>query len=752
MGKHARFMVGLSRAAAALMVAGAGAAIACSSDSTAPTRPVGVGCVVASDCSDPLVCAYQRCHAQCVSSKDCASGLRCIGSSFPKLGICLLDDESTCGRNADCPKPLVCGRRLKCEEQCKDDRDCFGAQVCSKGSCAQPEEVPDASAIPPGKTGETCLYNSDCNAPLVCRSGLCADECRQDVDCRLGESCTATSAGSGGTCRPGGPADGGPSDAADTGAGDGSIGDAGPLPGLEGAPCTYGSDCASPFVCRSSGRCGYECVSDADCAAPLGCAAHACVIGARGLDGGEDSGDASPDAGDAGEAGDASGGKVCVDYTTCDDGRFCNGLERCFAGRCAPAADAPCDSHSSCTLDTCDEPTKTCKHTTMATFDADGDKHLDVACGGDDCDDHDPTTFAGAPERCDGKDNNCNKLIDDYAVVPRGVAVQDTLASAHTSGVGALTTTGYVRVAANGSGAAAQTVSATGAAGVDKDLFATGGITALALAGSPTNALMIYDRAGPLGTTATRQATIVNADLTTGTTITLVSESATWGGEADAIWTGTQYAIAYAQPVAGTSGTQFTEWYGFVQADGTFTGGKLFPEGRVRDGNARIAFNGTNYAVVYSSYSGFPEMAILSLGGDVVVGPINVTPGSGGSAVAVAGAVGGFVVLTAAPNAYFVSNAGVVGTPVPIAGTITSAHGASDARGAAFAAKGPDGARFLYARDRMEDGIESSLAYAPATAASGDQLSFGALDGRFGIFYFAATDQHVHMLTAACLP
>lgn len=40
--------------------------------------------------------------------------------------------------------------------------------------------------------------------------------------------------------------------------------------------------------------------------------------------------------------------------------------------------------------------------------DADKDEHFDVACGGDDCDDADPSTFPGAPEACDGADNDCD--------------------------------------------------------------------------------------------------------------------------------------------------------------------------------------------------------------------------------------------------------------------------------------------------------------------------------------------------------
>jgi hypothetical protein len=45
--------------------------------------------------------------------------------------------------------------------------------------------------------------------------------------------------------------------------------------------------------------------------------------------------------------------------------------------------------------------------------DWDNDGHTSLAAQGDDCDDFDPAVHPGAPELCDGKDNNCNGFIDE---------------------------------------------------------------------------------------------------------------------------------------------------------------------------------------------------------------------------------------------------------------------------------------------------------------------------------------------------
>ena len=53
-------------------------------------------------------------------------------------------------------------------------------------------------------------------------------------------------------------------------------------------------------------------------------------------------------------------------------------------------------------------------------YDADGDG-VDAAPAGGDCDDADPTVYPGRPERCDGRDEDCDAVVDDDPV--EGVTV-----------------------------------------------------------------------------------------------------------------------------------------------------------------------------------------------------------------------------------------------------------------------------------------------------------------------------------------
>jgi MYXO-CTERM domain-containing protein len=49
-------------------------------------------------------------------------------------------------------------------------------------------------------------------------------------------------------------------------------------------------------------------------------------------------------------------------------------------------------------------------------FDVDGDGHPSPEAGGEDCDDHEPSTHPGATETCDGLDNDCDGDIDELCM------------------------------------------------------------------------------------------------------------------------------------------------------------------------------------------------------------------------------------------------------------------------------------------------------------------------------------------------
>lgn len=186
---------------------------------------------------------------------------------------------------------------------------------------------------------------------------------------------------------------------------------------------------------------------------------------------------------------DAGPDGPCADDEDCDDGAFCNGRERCEAGRCTPGETPDCDDGLACTTDTCSSERDLCVHTapdddrdgygdslctdrrgvptgddcddgddrrspanaevcdddgldedcnlgTRGGRDADGDGFEDAACCnpvppgrfdvncGPDCDDEDPDVRPGAQELCDGKDNNCNAVVDEGCICTPGATRQ----------------------------------------------------------------------------------------------------------------------------------------------------------------------------------------------------------------------------------------------------------------------------------------------------------------------------------------
>jgi len=120
--------------------------------------------------------------------------------------------------------------------------------------------------------------------------------------------------------------------------------------------------------------------------------------------------DAAP-GGDDGGDNDGGGLVRCQQDSDCDDGVFCNGIERCrprettaSAEGCVRGTAPQCDDSIACTTDVCSHNQNRCL---FVAADVDGDGHADALCLGpddeplgDDCDDTDAFRFPGNAEVC----------------------------------------------------------------------------------------------------------------------------------------------------------------------------------------------------------------------------------------------------------------------------------------------------------------------------------------------------------------
>jgi hypothetical protein len=151
-GRNRELRVSRAVLGAFSMVAGTQA---CGDDTAAEIRAARLaeGCSIASDCIDPLTCAFQHCHVECTSDKDChATGGRCVRSPTG-LGVCQLPSERDCAIDGDCVGDEVCAVDQQCRDLCSDRHPCIEGLVCAaSGECAQPGEV-DASGNLQGDAG-----------------------------------------------------------------------------------------------------------------------------------------------------------------------------------------------------------------------------------------------------------------------------------------------------------------------------------------------------------------------------------------------------------------------------------------------------------------------------------------------------------------------------------------------------------------------------------------------------------------------
>ena len=151
---------------------------ACGEDDAVAIRraELAEGCSLNSDCSSPLVCAFQSCHVECQSSRDCEPGALCVQADRP-VYVCQLPKERTCTRNSDCAGTAICGPDARCRDGCVTDRDCLPTYQCTVGVCADMAEIVDGKLpAPPAPTepeGTPCVHATDCPGALVCVRGFC---------------------------------------------------------------------------------------------------------------------------------------------------------------------------------------------------------------------------------------------------------------------------------------------------------------------------------------------------------------------------------------------------------------------------------------------------------------------------------------------------------------------------------------------------------------------------------------------------
>ena len=104
--------------------------------------------------------------------------------------------------------------------------------------------------------------------------------------------------------------------------------------------------------------------------------------------------------------GSATSDFMCAIDKDCDDGLFCNGMERCApaskdanSSGCILASAPPCKSEG-----LCEEEAGLCRVECDEDPDPDGDGSVSILCGGDDCDDSNSNRYPGNTEVCDDED------------------------------------------------------------------------------------------------------------------------------------------------------------------------------------------------------------------------------------------------------------------------------------------------------------------------------------------------------------
>ncbi len=230
-----------------------------------------------------------------------------------------------------------------------------------------------------------------------------------------------------------------------------------PICSREGDPrCNDGQDCTTERCDVARLRCVYEprnavCDDGRFCNGTERCEPfRGCTVGARPT--------CNDDTGCTRDSCDEMSNACAFvpDDMICADNVYCNGDERCdpmMRGRgCVAGGVRTCDDSVACTNDRCDEAGRRCVNQGVDR-DMDGDPQ--AGCGGGrDCNDMDPTINSRAMEVCNQRDDNCDGRIDEGTLGACGDCDPSCRVRAVGAGAGAFDRGGSMGVAVDpGTGA-----------------------------------------------------------------------------------------------------------------------------------------------------------------------------------------------------------------------------------------------------------------------------------------------------------